>query len=82
MDTAQELEIIKTKLNAAKAKADEAKAEETYLLKQLENDFECTSLKEANELLELMEDDLTKLNESIEEQVKELKTKAQEAGLI
>lgn len=76
------LKELKNLLNDRKSKVDTAKAQREFLLKQLKENFECTTLDEAVELLDELTADKEKIDKDIQLKTNELINKMQEEGLI
>lgn len=77
-----ELDEIKRILDDHKSKADTAKAQIEFLLKQLKENFECESLDEAIELLEILTEDKKEIDKKIANKTRELIDKMKEEGFI
>lgn len=75
MSTEKELLELKEKVDKAKSQLSEAKGRKEYLVQQLQDDWDCTTVKQANKLLEQMENDLEQLDEQIEEKMEEIEEK-------
>ena len=75
------LEHLKHKLQDFKSKADTAKAQEEYLLKQLKNDFECDSLEEAMEFWEDLIAEKKAFDDEISKKTNELFERMEKEGI-
>lgn len=82
LKTSNNITALKTKLENLKANADKAKVQEEFLLKQLKTEFECDTLEEAMELLDLMIDEKTNLDNQVKTKTEELTQRMQEEGFI
>lgn len=76
------LEEIKNKLTKIKSKADTAKAQEKYLLKQLKDNFECESIEEASELIETLITEKEDIDKTIKEKTNIIIRKMEEKGFL
>jgi uncharacterized phage infection (PIP) family protein YhgE len=68
---------LKQKIDDAKTSVAELKGQQTALMQQLKADYKCNSLKEAQDKLKTMEEDIDKLNKQIDKGLKELEEKYQ-----
>ena len=75
------LEHLKHKLQEFKNRADTAKAQEEYSLKQLKNEFECDTLEEAEELLEELIAEKETLDKEITEKTDILLERMEKEGI-
>jgi len=66
---------LKEQVEEAKIKVSELTGQQTALMKQLKEEFGCTTIEQAQKKLETMEKEITVLDKKIEEGVQELKTK-------
>ena len=66
---------LKRDVDTAKAESDRAKGALDQLTKQLRDEFECTDLKEAKELLEELEAKKNKAQEKFEDTLKDYEKK-------
>ena len=76
------LEHIKTELNEFKSKADKAQVQEEYMLKQLNELFECKTIEEGLELLEIFISEKNEYDQQIDSKTNELFKKIKEESLI
>ena len=75
MSNEKELLELKEKVDKAKSQLSEAKGRKEYLIQQLQSDWDCTTVEQANKLLEQMEGNIETLDEQIEEKMEEIKEK-------
>lgn len=75
MSNEKDLLDLKEKVDKAKSQLSEAKGRKEYLIQQLQTDWDCTTVEQANKLLEQMEGDIEQLDEQIEEKMDEIKEK-------
>jgi len=61
----QDLLELKEKIDKAKEKSSELKGELKSLTKELKDDWQCDTIKEAEKKIETMESEITVLNEKI-----------------
>lgn len=66
---------LKNKITEAKNTTAELKGHQSALLKQLKDDWECSSVEEAEKLMAKMDKEITSLNDNIEKLMKELEEK-------
>jgi len=71
----QELLELKEEIDQAKQKYSELKGRLTFLMKQLKEDWGCTTIEQAEKKSAEMEKKIEKLNTQIEKGVKELQEK-------
>jgi F0F1-type ATP synthase membrane subunit b/b' len=70
--TEQDLLKLKQKIDDAKQQSSELKGQQTALMKQLKDDWKCSSIEEAEKLMEKMDKEIKTLNEKIETGLEEL----------
>ena len=68
----QDLLELKEKIDKAKEKSSELKGELKSLAKELKDDWQCDTIKEAEKKIETMESEITALNNKIKEGVEKL----------
>ena len=73
--TKQELLDLKDDVANAKIKVSELTGQKTALMSQLKTDWDCKTIKEAEDKLQEMEDSISKLEKKIETGVSELENK-------
>jgi len=73
--TEQDLLKLKQKIDDAKQQSSELKGQQTALMKQLKDDWKCSSIEEAEKLMEKMDKEIKTLNEKIETGLEELDEK-------
>ena len=73
--TKQELLDLKSDVAEAKSKVSELTGQKTALMSQLKTDWDCKTIKEAEDKLQEMEDSISKLEKKIETDVSELENK-------
>jgi len=73
--TKQELLDLKDDVAEAKSKVSELTGQKTALMSQLKTDWDCKTIKEAEDKLQEMEDSISKLEKKIETGVSELENK-------
>lgn len=73
--TEQELLNLKQEIEEAKTKVAELQGSKKHLMKELENDWKCTTVKQAEKKLETMKAELEKLKQKIQESTEELMEK-------
>lgn len=73
--TEQDLLKLKKSIDAAKASASELKGHLNALMKQLKDDWKCTSLEAAEKKLKGMKTEMQDLNDKIEKAMAELEEK-------
>jgi predicted transcriptional regulator len=66
---------LKSQIEEAKKTTSELKGQQTALMNQLKDDWKCNSIKEAEKLMETMENDIATLNANIEKGLEELEEK-------
>ena len=71
MDTEKLLEL-KEKIETAKTKVSQLKGKRDYLLQQLKTDWQCKTLKEAEQKEKELEIEIANIEEKIEKGLKEL----------
>lgn len=76
------LESIRAQLEKLKDKQKEYEAEQKLLLKNLKTDFGCSSIKEAEKLLQELEEEAETLEEEITDKRDSLLASMKEEGLI
>jgi len=74
MDEKRLLELKKS-IDEAKTKSAELEGTRKHLMKELKDDWECSSLEEAEEKVKTMEEKIQKLNQTISDGVQELEEK-------
>lgn len=77
-----QLEEIKKHLEQVKAQADTAKAQEEYLLKQLRDNYEVSSVKEAEELIATLLEEKEDIDKTIKQKTDSVITKMEQEGFI
>ena len=70
--TEQQLLDLKEQVDEAKTKVSELTGQQTALMKQLKDDWDCKTIKEAEEKLQAMEKSISVLDKKIEKGIKEL----------
>jgi septal ring factor EnvC (AmiA/AmiB activator) len=75
MTTERELLNLKEEIAAAKNKVAELKGQQNALLRQLKEEWGCTTIEQAKRKLTQMEKDITKLDEEIKKGMDELNEK-------
>ena len=75
--TARELLELKNKITEAKNTTAELKGQQNALMKQLKEEWKCSSLEDAEKLIQKMDGEIDALNKNIEEGMKELESKYQ-----
>ena len=73
--TKQELLDLKDDVAEAKVKVSELTGQKTALMSQLKTDWDCKTIKEAEDKLQEMEDSISKLEKKIKTGVEELESK-------
>ena len=73
--TKEELLDLKDDVAEAKSKVSELTGQKTALMSQLKTDWDCKTIKEAEDKLQEMEDSISKLEKKIEKGVSELESK-------
>jgi peptidoglycan hydrolase CwlO-like protein len=73
--TEQQLLDLKEEVDDAKTKVSELTGQQTALMKQLKEDWDCKTIQEAEEKLETMEKNITILENKIKKGTKELEEK-------
>jgi len=73
--TEQDLLRLKQKIDDAKRQTSELKGHKTALMNQLKTDWKCATVEEAEKLMAKMDKEITALNNSIEQGLKELEEK-------
>ena len=73
--TKQELLDLKSDVAEAKSKVSELTGQKTALMSQLKTDWDCKTIKEAEDKLQEMENSISKLEKKIETGVSELENK-------
>jgi hypothetical protein len=76
------LENIKKQLEDLKEEQREKETEKKIILKKLKEDFECKSIKEAEELLEEMDEEVEELEKKITEKTEKLIEGMKAEGLV
>ena len=76
------LENINEQLEEIKEKAIERKTEKNMLLKQIKEDFDCSSIEELEELQEQLEEEKEKKDEIISKKIIQLESELKEEGLM
>ena len=71
----QQLLELKERIDEAKEKSSELKGQLKGLTKELEEDWQCDTVKQAEVKVQQMETEVTKLNEKIKKNVTELEEK-------
>ena len=71
----EDLLQLKEKIDKAKEKSSELKGQLKGLTKELKDDWQCDTIKQAEEKVQQMETEVTKLNEKIKKSVTELEEK-------
>jgi uncharacterized phage infection (PIP) family protein YhgE len=66
---------LKQKIDDAKQTSSELKGQQTALMQQLKTEYKCNSLKEAQEKLKKMDEEIETINTQIDEGLKELEGK-------
>jgi len=74
MDEKQLLNL-KEKINNAKSEVSELKGQEKYLIKELKENWNCSTIKDAKIVLDELERDIRQTTEKIEDGIQELKEK-------
>jgi hypothetical protein len=77
MNLQERLESLKSDIESAQERKNRLEGERDALLKRLEKEFECKSLKEAETLLETMREKQEKTMSKILEEVEALEEEAQ-----
>jgi uncharacterized protein YaaN involved in tellurite resistance len=72
--TESELLKLKKKVDEAKQTSAELKGHQTALFKQLKEDWDCTTIEEAEQRIKTMSKEVDKLTEQIETGMEELET--------
>jgi DNA-binding FrmR family transcriptional regulator len=75
--TARELLELKDNIAKAKNTTAELKGQQNALMKQLKEEWKCSSLEDAEKLIQKMDGEIDALNKNIEEGMKELESKYQ-----
>lgn len=73
--TEKQLLDLKKKVDEAKTTVSELTGQRTAQIKQLKDEWKCSSVEEAEKKLEKMSKDITELDQQIEESIEELETK-------
>ncbi len=73
--TEQDLLDLKKKVDEAKSKVSELTGHKAALMRQLEDDWECSTVDEAEKKIRVQSKELDKLDQLIEEKIEKLKTK-------
>jgi peptidoglycan hydrolase CwlO-like protein len=73
--TEKQLLELKEKVADAKTQVSELTGQQTALMSQLKTDWSCKTIKEAEEKLSEMEDNIASIEKKIEKGVKELEEK-------
>jgi vacuolar-type H+-ATPase subunit D/Vma8 len=73
--TEQDLLRLKQKIDDANRQRSELKGHQSALMKQLKDDWNCSSVEEAEKLMTKMDKEIAALNNSIETGLKELEEK-------
>jgi phage shock protein A len=73
--TEQQLLDLKEEVDDAKTKVSELTGQQTALMKQFKEDWDCKTIQEAEEKLETMEKNITILESKIKKGTKELEEK-------
>lgn len=77
-----QLNQLKGKLDELIQNANKSKAQEEYLLKQLKDNFECDTVEEGMELLEIYLAEKEETDKTIELKTNKLLNKMKEEGLL
>ena len=75
MKTEQQLLDLKKQIDQAKSEVSELNGREKRLMEQLQKDWGCKTVKEAEKKIKDMETDLASINEQIHKGVEELEEK-------
>jgi hypothetical protein len=73
--TETELLKLKKKVDEAKQTSSELRGEQTALMKQLKDDWDCSTVEEAERRIKTMSKDIEKLTEQIETGMEEVELK-------
>jgi chromosome segregation ATPase len=73
--TEQQLINLKSQIEDAKSSVSELKGQQTALLKQLKDTYKCSTIEEADKLVEMYRKDIASIQKDIEEHTKELEEK-------
>ena len=68
----QDLIELKEKIDSAKEKAAELKGRQKGLMKELNDDWECSTIAQAEKKIEAMETEVEQINDKIKKGVEEL----------
>jgi predicted nuclease with TOPRIM domain len=71
----KKLLALKEKIDRSKEKLNELAGRESHLLEQLKEEFDCSTLQEANDELELLESEISNLESKITNGLEELEEK-------
>jgi len=71
---------LKEDIEQAKTKLAELKGREEYLMQQLELEWDCKTIEDAEEVLRTVEKEIEELDEQIEEGVKKIEEKMAHSG--
>lgn len=71
----QDLLNLKKKVEESKQKVSELRGHQNALMKQLKDDWKCKSVENAEKKLKSMKTEIERLDESIEEGIKEIEEK-------
>lgn len=71
----KELLKVKEKIDEAKSKVSELKGRKQYLMQELKDTWDCTSLEKARDKLKEMETQIIALNEQIEKGTRQIEEK-------
>jgi len=71
----QELFKLKKQIDEAKSKVSELKGQQKHLMKQLKDEWDCTSIEAAEKKAKTIEKEINDLNQKITEGIEELEEK-------
>jgi polyhydroxyalkanoate synthesis regulator phasin len=75
MKTEEKLLQLKEKIDRSKTKLNELSGKESHLLEQLKEDYACSTVDEANEKLETLDEEIQDLESKIKTGLEELEQK-------
>jgi len=78
--TEQDLLDLKEKVDAAKTAVSELTGQKTALMKQLKDDWDCSTIEEAEEKITSMEERISTLDKKIKKSTEELEAKINKDG--